>query len=230
MASKQRKPPAKTAMKEQPTARKPATKRGRIRPEPRESSARTARMAEIIDAATDMFYEHGYEGSSIEKVAEAVGILKGSLYYYIDSKEDLLFRVVDEVQRDIHALLDEATVDPSVPPLERLSEFARRQVEYNARQVRLVAVYHNDWRRLKGDRLEDIRRRRQHESRVVLALLDEAKDRGDIAATTDTTLAASCVFATIIWPHAWYRPGGIKPERLAAFYANFVLHGVAGGG
>ncbi|MFL5840460.1 MAG: TetR/AcrR family transcriptional regulator [Thermoleophilaceae bacterium] len=188
-------------------------------------------MTEIINAATEMFYEHGYEGTSIESVAEAVGILKGSLYYYIDSKEDLLFRVVDEVQRDTHKLLAEATGDTATPPLERLSGFARRQVEYNARNVKLVAVYHTDWRRLKGDRLADIRRRRQHESRVVVALLEEAKERGDVAATVDAKLAASCVLATIIWPHAWYRGGGTtSPERLADFYASYVLHGVAGAG
>lgn len=187
-------------------------------------------MQEIIEAATEMFYEHGYEGTSIENVASAVGILKGSLYYYIDSKEDLLFRVVDQVQRDIHALLDESVEEKDVPPLDRLSGFARRQVEYNARNVKIVAVYHNDWRRLKGDRLADIRRRRKYESRIVLALLEEAKERGEIADSLDTKLAASCVFATIIWPHAWYRAGGVDPKRLASFYADFILRGVTGAG
>lgn len=192
--------------------------------------ARDARMQEIIEAATEMFYEHGYEGTSIENVASAVGILKGSLYYYIDSKEDLLFRVVDQVQRDIHALLDESVEERDVAPLERLGEFSRRQVEYNARNVKIVAVYHNDWRRLKGDRLADIRRRRKYESRVVLELLEEAKKRGEVAESLDTKLAASCVFATIIWPHAWYRAGGVDPKRLAGFYADFILRGVTGAG
>ncbi|HEX3737512.1 MAG TPA: TetR/AcrR family transcriptional regulator [Solirubrobacterales bacterium] len=192
--------------------------------------SRDARMEEVIEAATEMFYERGYEGTSIENVANAVGILKGSLYYYIDSKEDLLFRVVDQVQRDIHSMLDDAIAAEDTPPLDRLSEFARRQVEYNARNVKIVAVYHNDWRRLKGDRLADITRRRKYESRVVLELLEEAKQRGDIAETLDTKLAASCVFATIIWPHAWYRAGGVDPERLASFYASFILRGVTGAG
>lgn len=196
--------------------------------EERGRQPRDARMQEIIEAATEIFYEHGYEGTSIENVATAVGILKGSLYYYIDSKEDLLFRVVERVQSDIHGMLNDSIEQTDRPPLDRLAEFARRQVEYNARNVKIVAVYHNDWRRLKGDRLADIRRRRKYESRVVLRLLEEAKERGDVAEELDTKLAASCVFATIIWPHAWYRAGGVDPKRLAAFYSDFILRGVMG--
>jgi len=199
---------------------------GRSGHEPKSSPANRARMAEVISAATEMFYEHGYKGTSILKVAEAVGILKGSLYYYMDSKEDLLYRVVDEVQRDIHEILHNALADSSLPPLDRLRNFALASVEYNARNVKLVAVYHNDWRRLKGDRLADVTRRRQRENKAVRALLTEARDRGDVPATLDIALATSCVFATIIWPHTWYREGGVDPAKLAAFYADFVLHGL----
>ena len=48
-------------------------------------------LAAIVAAATRLFHEKGYESTSIQDVAEAVGILKGSLYYYIQTKEDLLY-------------------------------------------------------------------------------------------------------------------------------------------
>src|SRR4051812_25001793 len=54
-------------------------------------SKKRNREAEVIDAAVEVFFEKGYSAASIQDVADRVGVLKGSLYYYIDSKEDLLF-------------------------------------------------------------------------------------------------------------------------------------------
>jgi AcrR family transcriptional regulator len=185
-------------------------------------------MQEVLDAAADMFHERGYANTSVEGVASAVGLLKGSLYYYIESKEDLLFRIVDEVNRDVQAMLDEAAAQADLPPLDRIARFTRRQVEYNARNVKRIAVYHHDWQRLGGDRLADIRRRRREHEQAIGALLVEAQERGDVAREVDTTLATQCVLATIVWPYTWYRPGRLTPERLGEFCARFVLQGVSG--
>src|SRR5947207_409360 len=56
------------------------------------------RQQEILEAAARVFHEKGYESTSIQDIADEVGILKGSLYYYIRSKEDLLYEII----RDIH--------------------------------------------------------------------------------------------------------------------------------
>jgi AcrR family transcriptional regulator len=185
-------------------------------------------MAQVLEAAVDMFHERGYASTSIEDVAKAVGLLKGSLYYYIQSKEDLLFRIVDDVHTDVQATMDEAFADTTVPPLERLVRFARKQVEYNARNVDRIAVYHHEWQRLQGDRLAEVRKRRRTQEQAVVAVLEEARSRGDVPDDLDAQLAARCAFATIIWPYTWYRPGSVSPERLASFCAEFVLHGLSG--
>ena len=69
-----------------------------------DAPSRSPREQQILDAAAVVFYEKGYAAASIQDVADAVGILKGSLYYYIDSKEDLLF----EILRDAHPRVDAA--------------------------------------------------------------------------------------------------------------------------
>jgi AcrR family transcriptional regulator len=186
------------------------------------------RMAQVLEAAVDLFHERGYASTSIEDVAQAVGLLKGSLYYYIQSKEDLLFRIVDEVHADVQETMDEAFADTTAPPLERITRFTRRQVEYNARNVKRIAVYHHDWQLLQGERLADVRGRRRDQAQAVVAVLEEARSRGDVPADLDPQLAARCAFAAIIWPYTWYRPGSVSPERLAEFCAQFVLGGLTG--
>src|SRR5207248_7046887 len=65
----------------------------RPRPEP------VSRYGDIVDVAAELFATKGYAATSIQDIADAVGILKGSLYHYINTKEDLLVSVVDEVHR-----------------------------------------------------------------------------------------------------------------------------------
>jgi AcrR family transcriptional regulator len=60
-------------------------------PQADEPTKANVRMAEILDSAAKFFYTKGYHATSIEDVARDVGMLKGSLYYYIKSKEDLLY-------------------------------------------------------------------------------------------------------------------------------------------
>lgn len=48
----------------------------------------------LIESAAEIFRDHGYDGTSLQQIADAVGILKGSLYHYIKSKEDLLFAII----------------------------------------------------------------------------------------------------------------------------------------
>jgi TetR/AcrR family transcriptional regulator, cholesterol catabolism regulator len=187
-----------------------------------------SRRQQVLDSAIEIFYERGFSDTSVEDVASAAGLLKGSLYYYIDSKQDLLYKIIEDVHEAVQRIFDETTSDTSVPPLERLARFARRQIEYNARHVKTISVYYHDYERLEGQLLAEVRSRRRQHERAVLTLLDEAKAEGSIAESLDTKLAASCVFAVIIWPYTWYRSNRPGPAELAAFCTSFILGGILG--
>jgi AcrR family transcriptional regulator len=109
------------------------------------------REREILDAAAEIFHRQGYADTSVQDVADAVGILKGSLYYYIDSKEDLLFRVLVEVHEDSRGIVEEVGA-MDAPPLERLYAYIRRHIEYNTRHLSKIAVYYHDFGLLSEDR------------------------------------------------------------------------------
>jgi TetR/AcrR family transcriptional regulator, cholesterol catabolism regulator len=185
------------------------------------------REQEVLDAALSVFHEHGYEGASIEDIADVLGILKGSLYYYITSKEDLLFRIVSEVHEDVQRLMEEAAQQRDLPPLERLAFYIRLQVEYNARNLVRISVYYREIRQLSEARLTEIRRRRRSQDQVVSAMIEEAKVRGEIDATVDPSLASQCVFGTIIWVYTWYSPkSGVSPQELAETCVRYALTGL----
>lgn len=60
--------------------------------------ARTVGICDIRKEAVDLFFAQGFHAVSLRKLASAVGLEAGSLYYHIDSKQDLLFEIIEEYE------------------------------------------------------------------------------------------------------------------------------------
>jgi TetR/AcrR family transcriptional regulator, cholesterol catabolism regulator len=186
------------------------------------------RDSEVLKAATGVFYRCGYPDATVQDVADALGMLKGSLYYYIRSKEELLYRLAVEVHDDVDALLAETTSLTDLSALGRVQEFVRRQVSYNVRNLEAISVYYHDVDHLSPEpRKEIIARRRRHEA-VICGLIEEAQRDGDVDPDRSAYVLGQCVFATVIWIYRWYRPSSrIDIDVLSETCARFVTSGVS---
>ena len=180
-------------------------------------------------AAVKVFYERGYSDATVQDVADELGILKGSLYHYIDSKQDLLLRLFDQLHADVDRILADVLALEGLAALERLDVYVRRQVLYNLDNLERIAVYYQDMERLgEPERTAVVDRRKEHE-RFVTALIREAQEAGAADPGLDAKLVSNCVFATIIWTYRWYQPGGRSSRgTIAAMCSDFVLAGVVG--
>ena len=168
----------------------------------------------MLDAAARVFYERGYKNATVENVAEALGILKGSLYHYIDSKEEVLFRLLDETHDGVHRILEEvAASSSSEPPLARLHEYVRRQVEFNQENLVRVSVYYRDIDCLSEERLELLLARRRDHERFVGGLIAAAQERGEVDASTDAGALRSVCSRRSSGPTAGTRRGATAIGR-----------------
>jgi len=185
------------------------------------------REAEVLEAAATIFYERGYASATVQDVADAMGILKGSLYYYIDSKEDLLYRLMTEIHDGVDEALAATLAAEGLSAAERLELYVRTEVEYNARNLTKVSVYFHEMDQLSPTRHKEIvGRRRVHEDQVT-ALIQQAQADGDADPDIDARLLSNCLFATVIWMYRWYRPGRqISVKSVADVCAHFVRYGV----
>ncbi len=183
----------------------------------------------MYEAAARIFYEKGYQAATVQDVADALGILKGSLYHYIDSKEDLLFELLVEAHEDVDSILREVAQIDDLSPLATLERYVYEQILFSARNPHKVSVYYADLDRLQGDRRERITARRAEHEAFVRELIASAQREGE-AGEGDPIILANCVFATVIWVYRWYRPeGSIEPEALAQSCAAFAVAGVRAG-
>jgi AcrR family transcriptional regulator len=184
---------------------------------------------EVLAAATALFNSKGYEGTSVEDIASALGILKGSLYYYISSKEDLLFRIVSEVHEEVQGILEESMRIVDLTPLERIAVYVRSQAVYNVRNATRIAVYYREIGRLNDERRDKIRSQRRHHHKVVSDLLAQAQADGEIGPAVDVNLASHCMFATVNWIYTWWRADRkLTEEKVAESCVDFVLAGIPG--
>jgi len=195
---------------------------GRARP-------RRKRDEEVLDAAAKVFAERGYSEASVQDVADELGILKGSLYHYIRTKEDLLFWLLEAVHRDVEEILEEVARVEGLNPLEQIALYVRRQVLYNLDNLQRISIYYHDMDRLSEERLAKIVNQRHAHERFVNGLIREAQAEGLAEATLDARVLTNCLFGTVIWTYRWYRPNGrVSRERIADLCAGFALNGVVG--
>lgn len=187
------------------------------------------RDLEVLNVAAQIFYERGYASATVQDVADALGMLKGSLYYYIDSKEDLLYRLIATIHDEVDRLLVTVSEEERLSPMERLELYARRVVEYNAENLTRISVYYHDIDQLTDPRRKELLARRRVHERYVTELIREAQADGEIAADLDPNLVRNCVFGTIIWMYRWYKPGGeFSIEEWSDTAARFVRFGLGG--
>jgi TetR/AcrR family transcriptional regulator, cholesterol catabolism regulator len=188
------------------------------------------RDAEVLAVAAQIFTERGYASATVQDVADALGMLKGSLYYYIDSKEDLLYRLLCEIHDGVDEVLAEVTAVEGLSAMEQIELYVKRQVEYNARNLKRISIYYHDADQLSPTRRTEILTRRKAHEEHVINLIRQAQTDGAVDPDLDARLLSNCVFATVIWIYRWYRPGRrLSVEELSQTCALFVRNGLGGG-
>ena len=206
---------------EQPrvSAQTPRTPRGTLN---------VARWNEILEAAGEVFHEKGYQAARIEDIAARVGILKGSLYYYIESKEDLLFALSDQAHSSgVESIAEPSSLAGADAPT-RLGEFiARWSVVLDANPP-YATVAEREVGRLSGDRYEQVMAKRNQLHGFVRSLIEQGIAEGSFDPTTDPGVATNALFELMNGTRHWFRPDGRKTTKdIGDWYRTFVLRGLA---
>jgi AcrR family transcriptional regulator len=181
------------------------------------------RYAQIYETAARLFYEKGYAGTSLQDLANAVGLQKGSLYHYIDSKEDLLFGITEYAHTFFLTLVDEIDQE-ELSPLARLERTLRRHAEFAAEHFHVTAAFYNDRASLSVERQQRVVETRDAYEAKLRQLVREGQSAGQFAADLDPRLAVFGVLGMINWINQWYRPDGpLSAGDIADVFATMCV-------
>jgi len=186
-------------------------------------SKKVSRQAQVTQAACEIFWEKGYRAASLQDIADRVGVLKGSLYYYIESKEDLLWRIIEDVHVQAIEILDQAlALDAS--PIERIRIHIERHVEWYLSNVKAATVFFREWRNLAGERLSTEKDRRRGYELVIRDLMAAAQEAGEVSSELDLRYATRYVLAAVNAVPDWYRSNrGDSAAQIAENYAEMTV-------
>jgi AcrR family transcriptional regulator len=185
------------------------------------------RQQEILDAAAAIFRDKGYEATSTQDIAEAVGLLKGSLYYYIDSKEDLLFAIIDEAYKGALAALERSKAKQG-NALQKLRWVIESHVEhFTAHQVEMAVLF-RDFRSLSEERQRIIAQEGDQYLEEVRTLIRQGQAEGVVAPDIDPRLTSLGITGMVNSLAQWYDPSGPStPAELSEAFVRLIIGGLA---
>ena len=190
----------------------------------------TPRRAEMVRAAARLFSERGYHGTSMQHLADALGLQRGSLYAHIGSKEELLFDVVDDganrfLERGERALTLEGNA------ADRMRAFLVGHVETAIEHLDAATVFLNKWRYLAADLHGVVQGKRDRYEEIARTIVKDGIDQGVFRSGVDVHFASRLVLSAGNWTYTWYRADGkLSPTEIGDAFAELIVAGLAGNG
>lgn len=214
-------------MPQRKAKRKSAPKplRARNAPRPGSQSKPGTRLEEVLQSAANIFFAKGFHATSIEDVARDVGMLKGSLYYYIKSKDDLLFQLLLAGIEDGDAFIARQ-IDPSRDPVEQLDRAIRAQIDYIIQNKVPFGLFLHEFDSLSGKRQHKlISVMSRYNSRFV-ELVRRGQQQGKLI-DGEPWLIVNGILGMCNWLYRWYDTDHVSgPEQIKQVFLRMILRGI----
>lgn len=180
----------------------------------------------ILDASVTLFSERGYTGTSMRDIAQKVGVLPGSLYAHIKSKEEILAEIVTSGIAEFLEIQDSIEASGAAPE-ERLREAIRLHVNVVARNPERTLVVFHQWRFLgEPHRSSAVKMRRRYGQMFANILTQQPYFKGN---SKDPQIRIQCftILGALNWTPEWYSPTGpYSPDELGKRMADSLVQGL----
>ena len=185
------------------------------------------RLSEVLDHATDVFCEKGYEGASMRDLSRASGMSLAGLYHYFGSKERLLYLIQKHTFTTILEKL-KARLEASPEPEQRIRIFILNHLEYFLVNQQGMKVLSHEDEALKNGLGSEIAAIKREYYRICLGLMDALKRERHL--DFDARTAVMSLFGMMNWIYTWYNPRvDGRAEELAQRMGDIFLRGVISG-
>jgi len=186
----------------------------------------TRKRIEILKSAAAAFRRRGYHGSTVEEIASALEMTKGSLYYYFRNKEEILYFCHDYSLDILLGVLEQARQSGRSPD-GQLRALLQAFVHTIIDELRGTALT-LDFQALSASLLREIVAKRDRFERGIRNILQDGMDRG-IFLQADPKLLTFAILGAVNWIPRWYDPSGpAGSQQIAEAFADYLVGGLTG--
>lgn len=192
-----------------------------------EANGSRTRREELLAIAGEVFARKGFRNTTVRDIADAAGILSGSLYHHFDSKESMVDELLVPFQEELFGKYDEilASGDDARTKLERAVRVSFEAIDQHPHEV---AIFQNDADHLGTfERFGYLADRNAQSRQVWVTLIEEGVRTGVLRPDLDVTLTYRFIRDTVWVAVRWYRPGrGLSHTTVADQYVRILLDGI----
>jgi TetR/AcrR family transcriptional regulator, cholesterol catabolism regulator len=183
------------------------------------------RKEQIYSTARSLFRERGYPATTVRDIAREMNIQAGSLYSHIESKEDVLWEIVNRAAEQFLAAA-EPIAHSARSPSEKLRDLVRAHVGVVAANLAEATIFLHDWKFLGEERRNSVAERRRRYEALYREVVEQGIAQGEFA-HADPKMASLLVLSAVNWLPQWYNPSGsLSPDEIADRFSDLVLGGL----
>lgn len=189
------------------------------------------RRREIIAAAAGLFKSHGFRGTSIGQIAEALGTDRATLYYYVGSKEELFDEVVSDAVR-ANVARAEAIRDGAGDAPDKLRRLVTELMDSYAASYPFLYVFIQENLSHVGEKRADWSAEMRGLNRAyqdcVTAIIESGIAEGTIRPVAEPWVLAYGLIGMVGWTNRWFNPekSDVDAATIGRAYADVLLEGL----
>jgi TetR/AcrR family transcriptional regulator, cholesterol catabolism regulator len=166
---------------------------------------------EILDEAAKLFKRKGFNGTSMQDIAAEVGILKGSIYYYFKSKNELF---QDVLNKGISPVLKKADyiMGKQISPHDKLRELIKSHISYILNNNYSLVIFFQEKEKISENQTKEYVESRNRYENMFRSVLEEGIQKG-VFPKVDIPLTVFAIMGMCNWIIQWYNPNGPKSQE-----------------
>jgi TetR/AcrR family transcriptional regulator, cholesterol catabolism regulator len=184
----------------------------------------------VVRLAGELFAQKGFRATTVREIAEAAGILSGSLYHHFDSKESIGDEILSSFINDVLADY-RAAVASAGTPRDVLEQIVRSTNRTLGRHRPALAMLQNDWSYFSTQpRFSYVRKAVTEIERTWVTQLERGQESGIFRADLDPRLTYR-LLRDVLWiPSQWRVAGGYSTDQVAEGLLQLLFNGIASPG
>jgi AcrR family transcriptional regulator len=181
----------------------------------------------IVEESVKLFETKGYSETSIQDIVDALGVTKGTFYYYFTSKEQLLMDIQLVYIDDLLAKQQQIMEDDDKDCKTKIFEIIQLLIKQIKTHGRTAKIFFRELINLNEENYTVIREKREQFRLNLQKIIEEGIEKGELRRDLRADLIAFAILGVCNWSYQWYNPNGpVSDDQLIQTYLEILLNGI----
>ncbi|OEH53442.1 TetR family transcriptional regulator [Oceanobacillus sp. E9] len=181
----------------------------------------------IIQVSIPLFDTHGYSETSIQDIVDAIGVTKGTFYYYYKSKQELLKDINLTYIQNLLLAQEEILNNNTQTYKEKLYNNVLLIIRNIRKQRQSARIFAREIRHLQGENLEIVRHIRNKFRNNTQSIITKGIEAGEFNKNIRPDILTLGILGITNWSYYWFNPDGeVSEKQLTNYYMELILNGI----